>query len=203
MRKVMKAVFICLLLTVFFWCGALLSDRHRLQRDLIRLHVVANSDGEEDQNRKLLVRDAITASIQKDMENLMDVEQAKQYLREKLPYIQTVAENTLQALGCSDAVAVSLCKEAFDTRVYDTFTLPAGVYNALRIVIGDGEGQNWWCVVFPSLCIPLSSESFADTAACAGFPETLNLTLAGEDGYELRFALLDAMGKLENILFAG
>ena len=203
MRKAINAVVICLLLTAFFWSGALLSDRQRLQQDLIRLHVVANSDSVEDQNRKLMVRDAITASIQKDMENLMDVEQAKRYLREKLPYIQTVAENTLQALGCSDVVTVSLCKEAFDTRVYDTFTLPAGVYNALRIVIGDGEGKNWWCVVFPALCIPLSSESFSDTAAGAGFPETLNRTLIGEEGYELRFALLDTMGRLENILFAG
>lgn len=203
MRKAINAVVICLLLTAFFWSGALLSDRQRLREDLIRLHVVANSDCEEDQERKLMVRDAITASIQKDMENLMDVEQAKQYLRKKLPYIQTVAEKTLQALGCSDAVTVSLCKESFDTRVYDTFTLPAGVYNALRIVIGDGEGKNWWCVVFPSLCIPLSSQSFADTAAGAGFPEALNRTLAGEDGYELRFAVLDAIGKLENILFAG
>ena len=203
MRKVIKTVVVCLLLTVFFWSGALLSDRQRLQQDLIRLHVVANSDSVEDQNRKLMVRDAITTSIQKDMEDLMDVEQAQQYLREKLPQIQTIAENTLQALGCTDAVTVGLCKEAFDTRVYDTFTLPAGVYNALRIVIGDGEGKNWWCVVFPSLCIPLSSESFADTAAGAGFPEALNRTLTGEDGYELRFAFLDAMGKLENILFAG
>jgi stage II sporulation protein R len=95
-----------------------------------------------------------------------------------------------------------LCKEAFDKRVYDTFTLPAGIYNALLIVIGDGQGKNWWCVVFPSLCIPAASETFADTAAGAGFPETLNRALTGDNGYELRFAVLDVLGNLENILFS-
>lgn len=199
----MKRTIICLLLATFFWGGTLLSDRHRLQQELIRLHVVANSDSTEDQKRKLMVRDAITTSLQEDMQNIMDVEQAKQYLQKKLPYIQSVAEDTLQALGCTDAVSVSFCREAFDTRVYDTFTLPSGVYNALRIVIGEGQGKNWWCVVFPSLCIPVSSESFEDTAAGAGFPESLNHALTGEENYELRFAILDAMGRLENILCAG
>ena len=173
-----------------------------LHQEVIRLHVVANSDSVEDQQNKILVKDAVTSSLQKDLQNMLDIRQAKQYLQEKLPYIQTIAEDTLKALGCTDDVAVSLCTEAFDTREYDTFTLPAGIYNALRIVIGEGQGKNWWCVVFPSLCLPVAAETFADTAASAGFPETLNCTLTGENGYELRFAVLDALGKLENILFS-
>ena len=202
MKKTLNRIGICLFLAAFFWCGTLISDRQRLHQEVIRLHVVANSDSENDQQYKMIVKDAVTSSLQKDLQNMLDVTQAKQYLQEKLPYIQTLAEDTLKALGCTDGVAVSLCKETFDTRVYDTFTLPAGIYNALRIVIGEGQGKNWWCVVFPSLCLPAASETFADTAAGAGFPDTLNRALTGETGYELRFAVLDALGGLENILFS-
>lgn len=203
MRKAINTVVVCLIITAFFWSGTLISDRQRLKKELIRLHVVANSDSEEDQARKLLVRDAIIGSLQMDMQKILDAEQANEYLQEKLPAIQMLAEKTLRTLGCTDMVSVSLCREIFDTRVYDTFTLPAGVYNALRIVIGEGQGKNWWCVVFPSLCVPASQESFKNVAAGAGFPETLNHTLTGEIGYDLRFGILDAMGRLENILFAG
>lgn len=200
MKKILGRIFICLLLAVFFWCGTLISDRQRLREELIRLHVVANSNSREDQARKLQVRDAVTESLRSDLQNIKDAEQAKRYLREKLPYIQEVARNTLHALGCEDTVSVSLCRESFDTRVYDTFTLPAGVYEALRIVIGEGQGKNWWCVVFPGLCIPAASEGFEDVAAGAGFPEALHQSLSSGEDYDLRFGILDAMGKLETIL---
>lgn len=203
MKKMIGCVGICLLAAVFFWCGMLISDHQRLREELIRLHVVANSDSQSDQLLKLQVRDAVTASLQNDLAAITDVQQAKEYLQEKLPYIQQVAQRTLEQLGCEDTVAVSLCREAFDTRVYETFTLPAGVYNALRIVIGDGEGRNWWCVVFPGLCIPAASDEMEDVAAGAGFPDTLNSALTGEPGYELRFAFLDVMGRVENMLFTG
>jgi len=203
MKKIMGRFLVCLLVAVFFWCGTLISDRQRLREELIRLHVVANSDSPEDQARKLKVRDAVTRSLRSDLQNIKDAEQAKLYLRQKLPYIQEVAQNVLQTMGCTDSISVSLCRESFDTRVYDTFTLPAGVYQALRIVIGDGQGKNWWCVVFPGLCIPAASEGFEDVAAGAGFPQALQESLSGDTEYELRFAVLDAMGKLETILCPG
>lgn len=201
MKKLMGRISICMLIVLFFWCGTLLSDRQRLREELIRLHVVANSDSEWDQYLKLRVRDAVTDSLQADLRRLADAEQAKDYLQEKLPYIQQIASETLRTLGCSDSVAVGLCREAFDTRHYETFSLPAGVYQSLRIIIGDGAGKNWWCVVFPSFCLPAASDDMEDVAAGAGFPDSLSGSLTGEAGYELRFGLLDAMGKLENCLF--
>lgn len=203
MKKIMGRLGICLLVAAFFWCGTLLSDRQRLREELIRLHVVANSDSESDQYLKLRVRDAVTESLQEEMANIADTDQAKEYLREKLPQIQQIAVSTLRDLGCEDSVAVSLCRETFDTRHYETFSLPAGVYDALRIVIGEGKGQNWWCVVFPSLCLPAASEAVEDVAAGAGFPDALSESLTGKEEYEIRFGILDAMGKLENILFEG
>lgn len=203
MRKIMKRVTLCFTLVALVWCGTLIADRQRLHDELIRLHVVANSDSEEDQALKLQVRDAVTESLSQAMKDITDVEQAKTYLRENLGKIESVANKVLANAGCTDTAIATLAEEAFDIRYYDTFTLPAGVYEALRITIGEGEGHNWWCVVFPTLCIPATSDGFEDVAAGAGFSDTLTETLEGEEGYELRFFLLDAMGKLENILFAG
>lgn len=201
MKKLIKRVGVCLILAALVWCGTLIADRERLNEELIRLHVVANSDSEEDQSIKLQVRDAVTKSLQSDLEKLADVEEAKAYLKANLPKIQAVANEALAKAGFDGEAVVTLCKEAFETRYYDTFTLPAGVYEALRITIGEGEGHNWWCVVFPSLCVPATTGGFADTAAAAGFPESLSGALTGETEYEVRFFCLDALGKLENILF--
>lgn len=195
----MKRVGICLLLAALVWTGTVIADREKLRSELIRLHVVAASDSEEDQTLKLRVRDAVIESLQTELENLADAEQAKVYLQENLPKIERVANQVLREAGCEDVATVTLMVEEFATRIYDTFTLPAGLYESLRITIGEGEGHNWWCVVFPSLCLPATSEGFEETASCAGFPDSLTGALEGEDGYEVRFFLLDAMGKLENL----
>lgn len=203
MKKAMKRIGICLMAALAVWGGTLLADRQRLNEELIRLHVVANSDSREDQEVKLRVRDAVIESLEADLKSLGDVEQAKAYLQENLPKIQAVANQTLKKAGYSGDAVVSLCKEAFDTRDYDTFSLPAGIYEALRIVIGEGEGHNWWCVVFPTLCVPATTEGFADTAAGAGFPDSLTGALTGEEEYQVRFYLLDALGRMENYFFPG
>jgi len=201
MRKLWKRVFFCFLLAAFFWCGTLIADRQRLREELIRLHVVANSDSEADQAVKLQVRDAVMASLQTAMADLGDIEQAKTYIQQNIPKIQALANSVLAQAGFDTEAVVTLCKETFDKRVYDTFTLPAGVYESLRITIGNGEGKNWWCVVFPSLCLPAAGEGFRDVAAGAGFPDALNGALTGEEGYEVRFFLLDLLGQAENIFF--
>lgn len=201
MKKGMKRIGICLLAVLAVWAGTLLADRKRLNEELIRLHVVANSDSREDQDIKLLVRDAVTNSLRRDLESMKDVEQAKRYLTENLPKIQAIANGALEQAGFSGEAVASLCHEAFDTRYYDTFTLPAGVYEALRITIGKGEGHNWWCVVFPTLCVPATTEGFADTAAGAGFPDSLTGALTGQEEYEVRFYILDALGRVENYFF--
>lgn len=191
----------CTIISMSFWGMSLIDDRKTLNEDLIRLHVVAHSDSEEDQSIKLLVRDAVLASMQDELQKAADVDEAKAYLRENLPKIQAIANETLLKIGFDGEAVVTLCKEAFDTRYYDTFTLPAGIYESLRISIGEGEGKNWWCVAFPTLCIPVTTDGFEDAAVSAGFSETLSDTLTGDQRYEIRFYLLDAIGKLENIFY--
>ena len=192
---------ICFLLAASVWTWGLIRDRQYLNQELIRLHVVANSDSEEDQNIKLRVRDAIVASLSEGMADIADVPAAKEYLRENLPKIEAIANRTLEAAGVDSRAAVTLCKEAFDIRKYDTFTLPAGVYESLRVVIGEGQGKNWWCVAFPSLCMGATSEEFEEAAQTAGMDDTLSETLTG--GLRLRFYLLDALGRAEKACFSG
>ena len=200
MKKMVKLVFACALLAAFVWCGTVIADRQRLNEELIRLHVVANSDRVEDQELKLLVRDAIITSLRQALADVRDTEQAKEYLQENLPKLQELANKTLDAAGSAQQAVVTLCREGFPTRQYNTFSLPAGIYEALRVIIGDGAGKNWWCVVFPSLCVPQTSQGFSDTAAGAGFPDALSGALTGEEPYQIRFYLLDKLGELEKFL---
>lgn len=199
MRKTIKLVSLCLIFTLCAGFFSLLSDRKKLEEGLVRLHVVANSDSDRDQQVKLQVRDAVLGSLKADLAGVRDVDAARAYLQENLPKIQAIANRTLKQAGFSEEAVVSLCKETFDRRIYDTFTLPAGVYEALRITIGEGEGHNWWCVAFPTLCLPATSQGFAEAAVEAGFSESMTKTLTGD--YEIRFYLLDAIGRLENAFF--
>ena len=201
MKKLLKRVVLCFLLVCLVYVGALAADRQKLQNELVRLHVVAASDSEEDQAIKLQVRDAVLESLQEGLADAADIEAAKAYIESQLPKLESVANEVLAAAGCGDLATVSLQVEEFAARVYDTFSLPAGLYDSLRITIGEGEGRNWWCVTFPTLCIPATTEGFEAVAAGAGFSEELTGSLVGE--YEVRFYLLDLLGRLENFLHKG
>ena len=198
MKKLLKSVFVCFLLVCLVYTIALVADRQKLKNELVRLHVVAASDSEEDQAIELQVRDAVLESLQAGLENATDIEAAKDYIQAQLPKLEHVANQVLAAAGCGDVATVSLQVEEFAARVYDTFSLPAGLYDSLRITIGEGEGRNWWCVTFPTLCIPATTEGFEAVAAGAGFSDELTGSLTGE--YEVRFYLLDLLGQLENFL---
>ncbi len=197
MKNARKLICVLTLIAVFVYIGTLLSDRGMLRRDVIRLHVVANSDSERDQAVKLQVKDAVVAFVEENLVNAKTAEEAGALLQDLMPKIRDVANRTLAKLGETGSAVVTFLKEEFPTRDYDSFRLPEGVYNSLRITIGEGRGQNWWCVVFPSLCAP--RESFRDTAMDAGFSGPLAETLAGEQTYEVRFFFLEIMGKLENL----
>ena len=203
MKKTLQCLRICLLLFVLIWMGSILKDRKQLNEELIRLHVVAESDSEEDQSVKLLVRDAVTAYLKDTMGSISDVQQAKDYIQSQMPKIETIANQVLAETGINASAVVSFAKETFDTRFYDTFKLPAGVYESLRIVIGEGQGKNWWCVVFPTLCLPATTDGFESVAAGAGFDDDLTGALEGKTKYEIRFFLLDWLGKTENSFFKG
>jgi len=201
MKKYFRRIMVCGLIALLCWSVFLIADRRRLQTGLIRFHVVAHSDSDADQEIKRNIRDVVLESIQEDIRKIGDIKEAREYLQNHLPIIQLLVERTLHDLGFVGNATVTLCKEQFDIRHYDTFSLPAGVYESLRIVIGDGLGHNWWCVSFPGLCIPATTVEFCDTAVGAGFSEPLVQSLSGNEEYEIHFLLLNQLGKLENYLF--
>ena len=195
MKTILKIVAVCVLLVGLFWLGGVISDRKTLSEDIIRLHVVANSDSEEDQAVKLKVRDAITERLDGIMRNLPTAKEARDYILEHVEELEELANKVLKETGSLDSAHVTLTEECFDTRQYETFSLPAGVYESLRVTIGEGTGKNWWCVVFPTLC---SANDFADTAAGSGFDNGLTGALEEDKPYEIRFYFLDLLGRLQN-----
>lgn len=201
MKKIVKLMGTLFLLAAAFYLGTVASDRQMLSENLIRLHVVADSDSVEDQQIKLQVRDAITAKLGTVLADFPDLETAKAYLQEQLPELEKIANDTLKAAGNGCRAVVTLAKEAFPIREYDTFTLPAGIYESLRVTIGSGEGKNWWCVVFPSLCASATTDGFEDTAVGAGFSNRVAGTLTGKQEYRVRFFLLDCFGWVENWIY--
>jgi len=184
-----------LLAALLATAAAMQQEQQMLAGKLIRLHVVANSDTPRDQELKLMVRDAI---LNVTSGQLLDREDAEIQLRAMLPEIQKAAENCLRAHGCQDSVQVTLGREGFSTRVYPTFSLPAGVYRSLRVRIGAGEGQNWWCVVFPSICFRATASDLAEAAEVAGFTqEEIRLITGESSGYELKFKTWELLQALK------
>ena len=203
----MKIWFKLLAFTLFLgtcvYIISLASDKKQLENEVLRLHVVGASDSKEDQEVKLLVRDAVLKQVEELTIDACSKDEAQRMLAESLNVLEDAANEVLEQRACSQRAVVSLKQEAFPKREYDTFSLPAGVYDSLRITIGEGAGRNWWCVVFPSLCIPAASKDTADVAAGAGFSNSLSGAITGEGKYQVRFFLLDIWGRLEKFFFKG
>ena len=172
-----------------------------IQEDVLRLHILANSDSEEDQALKLLVRDAVLERATALLEQTESRAEAEALLRESLPELETIAEETVRANGYSYAVTAELEDTSFPTKEYDGFSLPAGEYLALRILIGEGAGQNWWCVVFPPLCLGSVTETVEETAAGAGLTEGQVSLITGEDqGYVVKFRAIELLEEFKGWL---
>ena len=182
------------LIYTFFLCR----DQKLLGDQILRLHVVADSDEAEAQAVKLQVRDAVLAVLDRLTDDAQSKEEVMAVVKENLAALEAAANKVLQELDAKYHAAVSLEQEEFPTRDYETFSLPSGVYDSLKVTIGSGEGKNWWCVVFPQLCLPAASTQVEDVAVSAGFSQDLGKTLIREDGYQVRFWLLDRLGKVQN-----
>ena len=155
---------------------------------LVRLHVVAASDEEAEQALKLRVRDAVLEYLSPRLMGASDSGQARAILRQELAGIRLAAESAAEGRP----VTVALSRESYPTKSYEGFTLPAGKYESLRITLGEGKGHNWWCIVFPPVCL---SASQSDTVEQQLGEE--DFRLVSEDGdYELRFRVLELWGEL-------
>lgn len=186
-----------LALAVTLLWGAWSADRQEdLARKMIRLHVIANSDSEADQTLKLQVRDKVLAFATGVLEQSPDMAQAQRQLQAVLPRIESVAAEEIAARGYDYPVSARLEPAAFPLKEYDGFALPAGNYTALRLVIGEGAGQNWWCVVYPPLCTTAATD-LHKTAIAAGLGEDDLALITEEDtGYVLKFRSIELWQEL-------
>jgi len=196
--KILSKLIILSLVICCLWTAiTAVRDKHVLSEGLIRLHVVADSNEEEDQNIKLQVRDAVLSAVQ-ELSSFQTVEDASAFLNENLSALEDAANEVLTNAGVTERAKVTLCREEFPVRYYESFKLPSGVYESLKVTIGSGEGRNWWCVVFPKLCVGAATEAFRDAAVSAGFSDRLTRTISNDAAYEISFFFLDCLGRLEN-----
>ena len=180
--------------------GALaLQTQDQLADKVVRLHVLANSDSEEDQALKLRVRDRVLERATELLEQSADRQEAEALLRGNLLELENLAAEEIAAAGYDYPVTAELTDTTFPTREYDGFTLPAGEYLALRIVSGEGAGQNWWCVVFPPLCTTASADVPASALAAGLTQEDVNL-ITEEPGYVLKFKTVELWERLRAAL---
>ena len=183
------------LLVSFAWGTWADRTQQQLSDKVLRLHVLANSDSEADQALKLKVRDSVLATASAILADCPDRETAEQRLSAALPEIEDAARARIAAEGGKQTVTAELRPTVFPTREYEDFTLPAGEYLALRVVLGEGEGHNWWCVVFPPLCAETTS-SLSQTAMAAGLTEEEVALITESDGYQLKFKAVELWEKL-------
>lgn len=168
----------------------------QIRSETLRLHIIANSDSEFDQSLKLQVRDKILEDTGGLFAEVSGKSEAVALAETSLDDIKAEAEAVLAQAGVDYPIKVELTEMWFETRSYDGFTLPAGDYDAVRVIIGDGEGVNWWCVMYPPLCIP-SENAGADAAKVYG-KNTAFVTSSG--GTEIRFAIVELIERIKNSL---
>lgn len=184
--------------------GWLEQEQSELASRVIRFHVLAHSDEAGDQALKLQVRDAVLAKTREFYPEDATLEQAQRALEEHLDELAQTGQDVVEQAGYSYPVEASLETCWFPTKEYDQFALPAGEYTALRIVIGDGAGQNWWCVAFPPLCLGAATKTL-DEAAAAGYFTRDQVALVTEEdqGYILKFKSMELLGEWKEFLKRG
>lgn len=197
--KIRKYILTAALIAAAMSVSAMALQREQavLSEKLIRLHIVANSDSEQDQRVKLMVRDAVLQMLEPSLKKTDDPERL---IVEKLPEIQVIAEHVLKEQNLQQPVSISLGYERFPTRVYDSFSLPAGVYQSLRVTLGEGQGHNWWCVVFPAICLPAAGE-MKEAAVEAGLSgEEIKLITEADGRYVVKFKILELLQDVQKMI---
>ncbi len=182
---------ICILATVSFE-----NDCKGIRDEVLRLHVIANSDETYDQELKLKVRDAILQSGESIFSGSEDIISAESRITDKRDVLKHTAEETIINQGFDYDVKIELARSYFPTRTYGELTLPAGYYKAVRVIIGEGKGKNWWCIMFPPLCLPAvtNKEEIIDD-----FLTDKEMTIVTSDPkYEVRFWLIEKYYELKN-----
>ena len=164
--------------------------------DTIRLHILARSDSEYDQGIKLEIRDRLILKYGSELSSYSSVASAENALRELLPSIEENVDLWLFELGCKAKCKVYLTEEWYDTREYENFIFPCGTYTSLKVVIDEGEGKNWWCVMFPPLCLDIATEDAPKDDATIGYTEEEITLIEKTKRYNVKFKVLEIISDI-------
>ena len=163
-------------------------EDYKIYEDTLRLHILANSDSRMDQDLKIGVRDLILEKLGGEFEGEEAISSALEITAEMLGEIKDMADEFLKEAGVNYGAVVTLAEEWYETRDYKGFTLPRGYYSSLVISLGEGEGQNWWCILFPPMCTDLASESDGENEG--------TVQQIGGDKYSVKFKTMEILADL-------
>ena len=193
MKLIIKSACIAFVLTVIYSMIPFRTECKEISDEVFRLHILANSDEDYDQQLKLKVRDKILLYTESLFEQAQSKEEAENLISNNLQDICNTAQKEVTYNGYDYSVTAQITKMYFTTRTYESYTLPSGMYDALRITIGSGEGHNWWCVMYPSICI--SSEESQDEAAKETFNDK-QYDIVKNEKYEYKFKIVEIFEKI-------
>lgn len=193
------SVAIGLVISIVFSVVGFGAECSNIRNNVIRLHILANSDDEDDQRVKILVRDALLSCGSELFDGEMNIENAEERLAKEKDILVKKANEVLAVNGFGYKANIFLTKEYFSTREYENFTLPAGEYLALKVILGKGEGHNWWCVMFPPLCLPAATQK-SNTEIILG--ENGADIISSPMKYEMRFKIIEIIEEIKNKLIS-
>jgi len=170
-----------------------------IRSSVLRMHIIANSDEAKDQELKLFVRDRLLAVSSRVFDGCISEADAEAAAEENINLLQRTAEDAIRDFGSKSQVTVSVGDAWFSNREYDDFTLPAGTYKAVRVVIGNGSGHNWWCVMFPAVCLPAASDGGNDISSVLTEDETD--VVKNSDKYVAKFKVVELYEDIKNRLY--
>lgn len=196
-KKIKISITVGIVVAILFSICSFAKTSEEIRSDVLRLHVIANSDTSVDQNLKLRLRDYILQEGKDIFNGSVNVENAVKKIEPVLPELEKSAKAFVNRAGFDYDVKISLSNEYFTTRTYETVTLPAGKYLALRVVIGSGEGHNWWCVMFPPMCVPAADKKDEIENV---FSEKEIKLVESKPKYEPRFKVVEIYEQLKEII---
>lgn len=195
-RKHLELSVICALICAIFVSVAQFDAAcEDMRSNVLRLHIIANSDSKADQNLKLRVRDAILECSSELFSENTDLKSATETAQASIPYYNKIANEVIEKNGFSYKASARIGESYFETREYKNFTLPAGNYESLIINLGEAKGKNWWCVVFPAVCIPTADGKLSDTVG-----ETATKIAENPKKYVMKFKFIEIYEDLKKIL---
>lgn len=188
-----KSAIIAFVLTVIYSVIPFQAVCAEIPNDVFRFHILANSDSEKDQALKLKVRDKVLEKTKILFDTANSKSDAEEFVKANLETIEEIAQNEVYKNGYNYPVKAKIVNMHFDTRYYESYTLPAGMYDALRITIGNAKGHNWWCVMYPSICISTVDEG-KDRAKNALSDDEYSVVT--DDKVEYKFFIVELFQKI-------